>query len=30
VNLLRRDAIRLWELGKVGTRVYVFGRRPGT
>jgi hypothetical protein len=30
VNLLRRDAVRLWELGKVGTRVYVFGRRPGT
>ena len=30
VNLLHADAVRLWELGKVGTRVYVFGRRPGT
>jgi lipoprotein-anchoring transpeptidase ErfK/SrfK len=30
VNMLHQDAVRLWELGKVGTRVYVFGRRPGT
>jgi hypothetical protein len=30
VNLLPVDARRLWELGKVGTRVYLFGRRPGT
>ncbi|KKK07246.1 L,D-transpeptidase family protein [Micromonospora sp. HK10] len=30
VNLLHRDAVRLWELGSVGTRVVVFGRRPGT
>jgi hypothetical protein len=30
VNMLHRDAVRLWELGKVGTRVNVFGRRPGT
>jgi hypothetical protein len=30
VNMLHQDAARLWELGKVGTRVYVFGRRPGT
>lgn len=30
VNLLHRDAVRLWELGSIGTRVVVFGRRPGT
>ncbi|WP_213455263.1 L,D-transpeptidase family protein [Rhizomonospora bruguierae] len=30
VNLLPADAVKLYGLGKVGTRVYVFGRRPGT
>lgn len=30
VNLLPSDARRMWELGKVGTRVHVIGRRPGT
>jgi hypothetical protein len=30
VNLLPVDARRMWELGKVGTRVHLFGRRPGT
>jgi peptidoglycan hydrolase-like protein with peptidoglycan-binding domain len=30
VNLLHADAVRLWELGSIGTRVVVFGRRPGT
>lgn len=30
VNLLRQDAQRLWELAGIGTRVYLFGRRPGT
>ena len=30
VNLLHADAVRLWELGRIGTRVVVFGRRPGT
>jgi peptidoglycan hydrolase-like protein with peptidoglycan-binding domain len=30
VNLLHRDAVRLWELGSIGTRVVVFGHRPGT
>ncbi|MEU1685327.1 L,D-transpeptidase family protein [Micromonospora sp. NPDC005707] len=30
VNLLHRDAVRLWELGSVGTRVVVFGHRSGT
>lgn len=30
VNLLPQDAARLWELGRVGLRVHVFGRRPGT
>lgn len=30
VNLLPADARRLWELGRVGTAVHVFGRRPGT
>ncbi|SDZ38729.1 Putative peptidoglycan binding domain-containing protein [Micromonospora pattaloongensis] len=30
VNVLPRDARQLWELGKIGTDVHVFGRRPGT
>ncbi|WP_406038580.1 L,D-transpeptidase family protein [Micromonospora sp. NBC_00898] len=30
VNLLHADAVRLWELGSIGTRVVVIGRRPGT
>ena len=30
VNLLPSDARKLWELGKVGTQVRLFGRRPGT
>ncbi|GAB3964673.1 L,D-transpeptidase family protein [Plantactinospora veratri] len=30
VNLLPVDARRMWQLGKVGTRVHVLGRRPGT
>ncbi|WP_200213577.1 L,D-transpeptidase family protein [Micromonospora coerulea] len=30
VNLLHADAVRLWELGRIGTRVVVLGRRPGT
>jgi lipoprotein-anchoring transpeptidase ErfK/SrfK len=30
VNLLHADAVRMWELGKVGTRVVLVGRRPGT
>lgn len=30
VNLLPRDARQLWSLGKIGTHVHVFGRRPGT
>ncbi|MFY1688370.1 L,D-transpeptidase family protein [Plantactinospora sp. WMMB782] len=30
VNLLPADARRMWQLGKVGTRVHVLGRRPGT
>lgn len=30
VNLLHQDAVKLWQLGKVGTRVVVFGHRPGT
>lgn len=30
VNLLPSDARAFYDLGKVGTRVYVFGRRPGT
>jgi peptidoglycan hydrolase-like protein with peptidoglycan-binding domain len=29
-NLLPSDARAFYDLGKVGTRVYVFGRRPGT
>ncbi len=30
VNLLHADAVKLWELAGVGTRVYLFGRRAGT
>lgn len=30
VNLLPADARRAWELGKVGSKVVLFGRRPGT
>ncbi|MFE9652028.1 L,D-transpeptidase family protein [Micromonospora sp. NPDC006431] len=30
VNLLHQDAVRLWELGSIGTRVVVFGHRSGT
>jgi hypothetical protein len=30
VNLLPGDAERLWELGEMGTTVYLYGRRPGT
>jgi peptidoglycan hydrolase-like protein with peptidoglycan-binding domain len=30
VNLLPVDARKLWSLGQNGTRVYLFGRRPGT
>jgi hypothetical protein len=30
VNLLHQDAVRLYQLGSIGTRVVVFGRRPGT
>ena len=30
VNLLPSDARKLWSLGKVGTPVHVYGRRPGT
>ncbi|MFG3703427.1 L,D-transpeptidase family protein [Micromonospora sp. NPDC047670] len=30
VNLLHADAVRYWELGKVGSRVVLVGRRPGT
>ncbi|MET7749086.1 L,D-transpeptidase family protein [Micromonospora sp. NPDC005367] len=30
VNLLHTDAVRYWELGKVGSRVVLVGRRPGT
>ncbi|MFC3503934.1 L,D-transpeptidase family protein [Micromonospora krabiensis] len=30
VNLLHADAVRYWELGKVGSRVVLIGRRPGT
>ncbi|SCF38913.1 Putative peptidoglycan binding domain-containing protein [Micromonospora viridifaciens] len=30
VNLLHQDAVQLWKLGKVGTRVVVFGHRAGT
>jgi hypothetical protein len=30
INLLPADAKKLWSIGKIGTRVYIFGRRPGT
>jgi hypothetical protein len=30
INMLHVDAKKMWELGSVGTRVYIFGRRPGT
>ncbi|MEH0938321.1 L,D-transpeptidase family protein [Micromonospora psammae] len=30
INLLPADAVRFWELGKVGHRVSLVGRRPGT
>ncbi|MEV0809867.1 L,D-transpeptidase family protein [Micromonospora sp. NPDC050200] len=30
VNLLHADAVRWWELGSVGSRVVLVGRRPGT
>jgi hypothetical protein len=30
VNLLHADAVRYWELGKVGSQVVLVGRRPGT
>lgn len=30
VNLLRQDAVTLWNLTAVGATVYLFGRRPGT
>ncbi|GIF76176.1 L,D-transpeptidase family protein [Asanoa siamensis] len=30
VNLLPSDARKLWSLGKNGTPVHVYGRRPGT
>ncbi|TDC41623.1 L,D-transpeptidase family protein [Micromonospora sp. KC213] len=30
VNLLPADAVRWWQLGSVGSRVVLFGRRPGT
>lgn len=30
VNLLHADAVRMRDLGKVGTRVVLVGRRPGT
>jgi hypothetical protein len=30
VNLLHADAVKLWNLAGVDTRVYLFGRRPGT
>ena len=30
VNLLASDAKAMWDLGAVGTRVYLFGRRSGT
>ncbi|MFF0150002.1 L,D-transpeptidase family protein [Micromonospora sp. NPDC005203] len=30
LNLLHADAVRMWELGSVGTRVVLIGRRPGT
>ncbi|MDO3701527.1 L,D-transpeptidase family protein [Micromonospora sp. C28SCA-DRY-2] len=30
VNLLHADAVRYWELGRVGSKVVLMGRRPGT
>lgn len=30
VNLLRSDAVKAYELAGIGTRVHLFGRRPGT
>jgi peptidoglycan hydrolase-like protein with peptidoglycan-binding domain len=30
INLLQLDARVFWDLGKIGTRVHVFGHRPGT
>ncbi|MEV1328215.1 L,D-transpeptidase family protein [Micromonospora costi] len=30
VNLLHADAVRYWELGRVGSKVVLVGRRPGT
>jgi lipoprotein-anchoring transpeptidase ErfK/SrfK len=30
VNLLRRDAIALYKLTRIGTPVHIFGRKPGT
>jgi hypothetical protein len=30
INLLRRDAVKLYELTKRGTGVSIFGRKPGT
>jgi hypothetical protein len=30
INLLRYDAKRFWDWGKIGYRVKVFGHRPGT
>ena len=30
INLLRRDAVALYDLTRRGTRVSVFGRKPGT
>jgi hypothetical protein len=30
VNLLHADAVTVWKLATVGTRVHLFGRRPGT
>jgi lipoprotein-anchoring transpeptidase ErfK/SrfK len=30
VNLLPSDAKTMWDLGAIGTRVYLFGKRPGT
>ncbi|MDG4821529.1 L,D-transpeptidase family protein [Asanoa sp. WMMD1127] len=30
VNLLPSDARKLWDMGKNGTPVHVYGRRPGT
>jgi hypothetical protein len=30
INLLPADAKKMWDIGKIGTRVYIFGRRPGT